>query len=101
EAADGIERRRSQRAADAEAVRDGERRHAEATVYLEMLVAVADLAVRATLTRLGFRQHARGRWRKSRGANPTHPVGGEAQPRTGPQHHREGPPGRPGCVAPR
>src|SRR5262245_3193879 len=70
EAAEGIERRRSERAADAGAVREAEQRHEKATALLDLLCRITDLAVRATLTRHGYHQHDRGPWRRSRVPEP-------------------------------
>ena len=65
EASDGIERRRTQRAADAQAVRDAEQRHEKSTALLDLFCRITDLAMRAVLSRHGFHQHCR-HWRKRR-----------------------------------
>src|SRR5262245_6173527 len=91
EAADGIEQRRAQRATDAEAVREAEQRHAEATAPLEWLLVIVDLAVRATLGRRGYHQHAHGAWRRRRVPKHAQPAGTAHRGAEG--HHPAGPPG--------
>src|SRR5262245_9422344 len=91
EASDAIDRRRAQRAADAQAVRETEQRHEKATALLDLLCRVTDLAVTVELTRQGFRKNCR-HWRRPRVANNDQPAG-TAHPGAGEGHHREGPPG--------
>src|SRR5262245_40200399 len=66
DAAAEIERRRKQRAADAQTAKENERRYAEATGALDELCRSTDLLLQAALLGLGYHQHDR-TWRKRRG----------------------------------
>ena len=66
EAAAAIERRRADRAAQAELLRQEEETHAAAIAPLEELCDATDGLVRAALTNQGYHQHDRGEWRRRR-----------------------------------
>jgi hypothetical protein len=58
---------RVERAAEARERRDEQARHEEADAPLRELCQLSDLLARAALLGAGFKQHARGVWRRRRG----------------------------------
>jgi hypothetical protein len=80
EAAAEIERRRVERQARADALRQDEERHAAAAAPLEELCELSDLLMRATLVGEGFHQHDRGEWRRRRHVHHDQPAEGEGLP---------------------
>ena len=93
-AAAEVERSRTEKAAEAAALHAEEQNHAAATAPLDDLCQLTDLLLRATLTSLGFHQHARGAWRRRRHDDPNHdPAAGRGLSGGAEAHHPAGPPG--------
>jgi hypothetical protein len=65
-AAQQQEERRQAKKAEEQQERAIEQRHLEALAPLQSFSDLLDLVTKAMLTRLGFRQHARGHWRLQR-----------------------------------
>src|SRR6516164_7378492 len=80
EAAAEIARRRTERQAQAAALRADAQRHAAAAAPLDELCELTDLVMKATLIGRGFHQHCRGQWRRRRHASHDEPAEGEGLP---------------------